>query len=195
MSRTKKKENASFQERLLNLSPYKAEFKTYGADDKYWVVSVTYPENWSSIEPLKDSGIKMENDKNVHDIYYYIAPMQTDVNEIFDLIDSTIQYNKEIEEKVELLNKKIDELTNLFSNEDIDTLRTIEFKVRRKRGGQKNNKNAAKKPIELVDTEKKEEPAPTPVANEEETPVVEHTDPVTNTTGELSEEELAKRFS
>ena len=62
---------------------------------------------------------------------------------IFEMIDDVITYNVELEEKVKLFQIKVAELKALFTEESIETLNTLEFKVKRKK---------VKKVVETVQT-------------------------------------------
>ena len=60
-----------------------------------------------------------------------------DVEKVFELIDETIEYNKDIEAKSELFKQKIDEMRKIFLEEDLQTLRTMEFKMKKKKNFQR----------------------------------------------------------
>ena len=139
----------TLQERLVALAPYNAGFNIY---DNQFVINITYVDNWVVVEPDKDSDIMLTKDLANENLYYYIAPMSVSFDTIFDLVDMTINYNIELQEKVVFFKEKVNELKTLFANEDLESLRTLEFKLKKKK--QTPPKKTVKKKAEKV--EKKE---------------------------------------
>ena len=56
------------------------------------------------------------------------------------MIDTTVKFNNEAELKRELLIQKVNELQKLFEVEDLETLQTLEFKVKKKKSKIKKDK-------------------------------------------------------
>jgi hypothetical protein len=56
-------------------------------------------------------------------------------------IDETIEYNRELELKVELFRNKMAELQEIFAQESLDVLNTLEFKIKKKKEKMKKEKN------------------------------------------------------
>lgn len=110
----------NLQKKLIQLSEYKCSFKYV---DSYFLVSVTYPENWSII-PSEDRSIEVAEENG---ITFYAAPIETDIELAFTLIDDTIAYNLDVEKKMNLLKYNINKLQELFGEKDIAELETIEF--------------------------------------------------------------------
>lgn len=153
-------------ERLLKFSEYNIGVNIY---DGTVIISVQYPEKWKVV-PFEND--KIEN--VVKDgICYYGIPVNEDVDEVFDIIDTTIKFNKDLEKKAELFNKKIGELKELFVAETLEDLETLEFKIKRKKI--RNAKNQPKKVDNVNDKEETEnkaaeetvEPAPTATVENE----------------------------
>lgn len=110
----------NLQKKLIQLSEYKCSFKYV---DSYFLVSVTYPETWSII-PSEDRSIEVAEENGVT---FYAAPIETDIELAFTLIDDTIAYNLDVEKKMNLLKYNINKLQELFGEKDLAELETIEF--------------------------------------------------------------------
>ena len=87
-----------------------------------------------------DEAVKIARDDNNQYQYFYYASTETDFNRIFDVIDTTVKFNNEAELKRELLIQKVNELQKLFEVEDLETLQTLEFKVKKKKSKIKKDK-------------------------------------------------------
>lgn len=110
----------NLQKKLIQLSEYKCSFKYV---ESYFLVSVTYPENWSII-PSEDKSIEVAEEEGTT---FYAAPIETEIEKAFSLIDDTISYNLDVEKKMALLKYNIGKLQELFAEKDLDELETIEF--------------------------------------------------------------------
>lgn len=110
----------NLQKKLIQLSEYKCSFKYV---DSYFLVSMTYPENWSII-PSEDRSVEVAEEDGVT---FYAAPIETDIEVAFNLIDDTIAYNLDVEKKMALLKYNIGKLQELFAEKDLSELETIEF--------------------------------------------------------------------
>lgn len=116
----------TLNEQLIRLSSYKINFNIY---EGTVIISLEYPKDWTVLE-INSSDIQttLENGRQ-----FYWVPLQMDVEKVFELIDETIEYNKDIEAKSELFKQKIDEMRKIFLEEDLQTLRTMEFKMKKKK--------------------------------------------------------------
>lgn len=132
----------NLQKKLIQLSEYKCSFKYV---DSYFLVSVTYPENWSII-PSEDRSIEVAEENGVT---FYAAPIETDIEVAFTLIDDTIAYNLDVEKKMALLKYNIGKLQELFAEKDLDELETIEFVFKSQK-----DKTTQKKTIKKTTTRK-----------------------------------------
>ena len=151
------------QEKLISLSKYNIGFKTY--NDKF-LVSITYKPEWSVIKPM-DNDVQFMRDNDKKDSYYYIAPLDEKAEHlqgIFNTIDETITYNEELEKKVELLQKKIEEMQQLFTDKPLEELLTMEFTFK----GEKKKKKQTKKKETTVEEHTQEEPKKEDTKEEEE---------------------------
>ena len=122
----------TLNEQLMSLKAYSVGFNIY---EGTVVVNVTYPNGWGIINPNVDD-IKMFADEGK---YYYCISIDKDINSIFELIDATIEHNKELEAKVALFNSKINELKQLFIDESYETLLGLTFNFKKKRKYVKKN--------------------------------------------------------
>lgn len=120
----------NLKEKLVSLSPYSIGFNIYDAN---FVINITYPNNWTIMDLCED-GIEFVKDNSRPNLYYYIAPITVNVDRIFEAIDEIITYNVELEDKVKLFHVKVEELKQLFTEEPLEVLNTLEFKVKKKRG-------------------------------------------------------------
>lgn len=161
----------TLNEHLVKLAEYGIGFNMY---EGTVIVNVFYPKKWSVLKS-QSTNINISPDDGR---YYYWANI-AHIDELFDLIYLTIDYNKGIEEKAALFKVKIDEMQKLFVNEDLETLKTLEFKLKRK----KQPKKVAKETEIPEDTVEENNDK-----QQEETEVVEETikEETTNET-ELSE--------
>lgn len=139
---------AGIQDRLIKLAPYNPGFNLYGGQI---IIHVTYKPNWRVLESY-DETVKIARDDNNQYQYFYYASTETDFNRIFDVIDTTVKFNNEAELKRELLIQKVNELQKLFEAEDLETLQTLEFKVKKKKVRTKKEKIAEDKQIEAEET-------------------------------------------
>lgn len=125
----------SIQDRINKIGPF---FKKMGVTDKFIYIVLNFPDRWgiseSAMENFKITSTRLENGE-----YYFYADRQIGFDNMFDAIEYTINFNRQAEEKIELLKAKINELQKIFSEEDISVLKTIEFKYKKK-NSKKNNK-------------------------------------------------------
>lgn len=116
----------NLQKKLIQLSEYKCSFKYV---ESYFLVSMIYPESWSII-PSEDRTIEVADEDGVT---FYAAPIETDIENAFKLIDDTIAYNLDVEKKMALLKYNIGKLQELFAEKDLEELETIEFTFKPKK--------------------------------------------------------------
>lgn len=133
-----------FQERLMKLAQYNVGCRFV---DGCLLINLVYRPEWVVIQP-ESSAIEYMQKENVH---YYCAPMEERaIEELFLLIDETIEYNLELEEKVRLFNDKVVELKELFCNETLDNLKKVEFVIKKNEKKPKKKKSAKKEEKPLV---------------------------------------------
>lgn len=130
---------------LMSLAQYAVGFKV--SNGKF-IVNITYDKSWTIIQPVDDS-IKVMKDSE-QDVYYYVAPVSIGMDQLFSVINDTIDYNRELEKKLELFKKKIEELRELFAQETLSALQNLKFVVEQK-------KKPGRKPKKQSKTEQAEE--------------------------------------
>lgn len=142
--------------RIIALSEYQIAMETIvDSDNSTMVVSLKYPKNWKVIKPDETSDIKTFSDGG--STYYWVDD-SVDISSILDLIDETIELNKDLEERVKLLQAKVDELKDIFMEEDLEKLKKIRFVFTTPRGRRSSTKKTAttKKKETKVDSKKDE---------------------------------------
>lgn len=125
----------TLQEQLLALSEYNIGLNIY---EKKFVLQIYYPSGWVITKP-ENNDILFTQDKNESTLYYYIAPISVNIDTILEMIYDVINYNKELEEKVSLFKIKLEELKKIFNNERLSVLKTLEFKLKKKKERQTKN--------------------------------------------------------
>ena len=117
----------TLQDSLKEFAPYNIDIKMMQG---WLIVGMTYKKSWQILKPLNELIEQRENDDRI----YYCAPMnQVDADDVFVSIRDTINYNIDMEKKVELFQVKVNELQNIFSELDYEELVTIEFKYKKKK--------------------------------------------------------------
>ena len=132
----------TLQDSLKEFAPYNIDIKmTQG----WLIVGMTYKKSWQILKPLNELIEQRENDDRI----YYCAPMnQVDADDVFASIRDTINYNIDMEKKVELFQVKVNELQNIFSELDYEELVTVEFKYKKKKkANKKQSQNVIKEEI------------------------------------------------
>lgn len=127
----------NLQKKLIQLSEYKCSFKYV---ESYFLVSMVYPENWSII-PCEDKSIDVAEEGGVT---FYAAPIETDINKAFELIDDTISYNLDVEKKMNLLKFNINKLQEMFATMDLEELETLEFVTTKSKVSKNKEKKSTK---------------------------------------------------
>ena len=154
----------TLQDSLKEFAPYNIDIKMMQG---WLIVGMTYKKSWQILKPLNELIEQRENNDRI----YYCAPMnQVDADDVFVSIRDTINYNIDMEKKVELFQVKVNELQNIFSELDYEELVTIEFKYKKKKKG--NTKKQNQKVIEEEIPENIVEESD--IINEEEELVEEH---------------------
>jgi len=123
-----------WENKLKELNEYNVAFEIRQG---YYHISIVFQDGWDVILP-DNKNIYLEKRNGIH---HYIASTETiSINEMFDCIDNTIQYNKDLERKLILFKEKTKELQDIFSKEDYEKLKTIEFTFPKQKKKQKKMK-------------------------------------------------------
>ena len=153
----------TLQDSLKEFAPYNIDIKMIQG---WLIVGMTYKKSWQILKPLNELIEQRENDDRI----FYCAPLnQVDADDVFSSIRDTINYNIDMEKKVELFQVKVNELQNIFSELDYEELVTVEFTYKKKK---KANKKQSQKAIEEEITENTVEESD--IIDEDEELVEEH---------------------
>lgn len=114
----------TLNDRINDISEY---FKGFNIAGETSFVFVAFPSTWSVLDESElNAQYNVYTGKKDGGIYF-ITETKNGTDCLFDAVDHVIATNKTIEEKQELLQKKANELTELFVNEHIERLRTLKF--------------------------------------------------------------------
>ena len=111
------------QERIKDLSDYRPDI-TY--KDGAFVLKIKFNKRWQIIKP-SDEDVAYAKDDNIPDLHWYVSSIENS-DKLFDLIEDTIELNKEFEKKSALYKEKVKELQELFlSDIPYEKLKTVQF--------------------------------------------------------------------
>ena len=144
------------QDILIELSDYDVNCQIKNG---FFVVGVRFNKSWQVLEPVNPQ-IEFASQDGM---WYYGASLKdVTFDEVFCCIKETIEHNKDLERRLILFQEKVEELKQLFKDEECDKLKTLEFTFKDKEDVSKNekkpnrNKNKSKektKKKQIVDTQ------------------------------------------
>ena len=142
----------SLQDRIKAIEAFRPDitFK-----DGTFILKIKYKSGWTIIKPQDPERVAFAEDKNIKSLYWYVANIE-DTDMVFDVIEETINVNKEFEKKIELYKVKVQELKDLFlSNETYERLATLQFVIpgKTKKKATKSTKTTESVPSEQPTTE------------------------------------------
>lgn len=155
----------TLQDRIKAIQPY---FRGIEVKETLFILRIVYPNRWSAYN-REDEIIKAaKSDDNLveNEWFYYADVNDVDLNEMFDLVEETVQTNEEMYQKIELMRVRMEELKELFQEESLEKLKTLQFTFGetvkpKKRTTRKKNKKNTEEVItpteEVTPTEPKEE--------------------------------------
>lgn len=133
---------ANVKERIESIKDY-----FLGMDVKEGLVSVAVqlPKKWMILEGIEEKyGIIVDDCKNIkpnpypdkQNAFIFGASLEDGFDPIFDAIDENIEVMVAAEERIKLLDTKINELKELFNDESnsLESLRALEFSFRQSAG-------------------------------------------------------------
>lgn len=121
----------NIKERIKSLGTYFSSMNI-AAENNIIYVLVNFPHGWTCSEVTEHNfNVKTARDE-APGFFYFFADMEVGFDNIFDAIEYNIKFNEDAQAKVALLRNKIEELKNIFEQEDIQTLETLEFKFKKK---------------------------------------------------------------
>ena len=110
-----------WENKLKELNDYNIAFEI---KQGYYHISLVFDEGWDVLIPDNES-IYVEQRNGV---YHYIALIgSVSIEELFKAINETIEYNMDMQRKLQLFKEKTIELQEIFANESLETLQTIKF--------------------------------------------------------------------
>lgn len=145
----------NIKERIERLGVYFNSMNV-AAENNIIYVRVQFPKGWGCSELTEHNFNVTAVTDDIPGYFYFFANMDIGFDKIFDAIEYNIQFNEEAQAKVSLLREKIEELKTIFENEDINVLRTLEFKYKKKKP-----RTVAQKKTSNKDTMLSEEPTTT----------------------------------
>lgn len=116
-------------------------------------ITVNFPKDWKISSKITEKyNVKVMNTEDGKG-FYFATQIENGFEKIFDAIEETINFNEVAGIKRALFIEKIKELQDIFEEEPLDVLQTIEFKLRKKRPSTtKREKNNEIKESELCPT-------------------------------------------
>ena len=136
-----------WEKRLKELNGYNISFEI---KQGYYHIALTFDDGWNILTP-ENEFIYVEERNNV---YHYIASTDNvKIEDMFNAIDATIDFNMDLQKKLILFKQKTEELQELFANKDFETLQTIEFKIKEKKETKKTT-NKTKSNVKTKTTKK-----------------------------------------
>lgn len=142
------------QERINKISQY---FRSMEMTNGIIIIKVQYNNKWG-VYPSDDNKIKVAKSEDTPNEWFYYGNFNDiTVDDIFDLIENTIEMNLSAAAKLELLNSKFEELKNLFATESLERLSTLKFVLSNKKSYRKNKKTVTTdEPSNTENIDKKE---------------------------------------
>lgn len=115
-------------ERINKLKPYFKQLNVEGENVYIWVI---FPKNWAlpSNEELNNDygvGITPNGESDGGGLLFYTS-FESGFSPVFDAVEYVIEYNKTLEEKNKLLIEMANKLRDLFVEEPLERLRTLQF--------------------------------------------------------------------
>lgn len=94
-----------------------------------YILRVEYPEKWGAYSS-ENGVIKIARSETAPNEYYYYAKLdETTLDEIFDLMESTVSMNLTAEAKINLMREKVEELKQMFSAYSYEELKHLKLSI------------------------------------------------------------------
>ncbi len=110
-----------FEKRLNNLSDYNVTFEI---KQGYYHIALVFNKKWAVLDS-DNPAIYIENRDGV--IHYIAEKDGVTLDEMFDLIDETVNYNLDLQKKLDLFKLKAKELQEIFASQNLNVLETLTF--------------------------------------------------------------------
>jgi hypothetical protein len=122
-----------------NIEKYKDYFHSVRLHDNIFLFDLKLPTRWEiknviSAAPTTTQ-IKINDQSETHVLISFYTPFESEsVATLLNDVDRVLKFNKDREEKNNLLNMKKLELEKIFESNNIDSLRTIDFNFQKTNG-------------------------------------------------------------
>ena len=128
-----------WEKRLKELNGYNISFEI---KQGYYHIALVYDDGWDVLIPDNEN-IYVENRNGV---YHYIGSIDViSIDDLFNSIEETIAYNMDLQKKLILFKQKTQELQEIFSNEEYETLKNLKFTFEKEEVKKTTKKTKAKK--------------------------------------------------
>lgn len=122
---------SDISQRIKNISQFFKGMKVDAVDEQQIIyVIVAFPDRWIIDSEIQDKfNVSVARGNDYPGQYYFCAEMEVGFDTIFDAIDYNINKMRLALERASLLAQKVEELKELFANENIaiESLRNLEF--------------------------------------------------------------------
>lgn len=140
----------SFQERVKALQDFSPniEFR-----DGAFILKIRFNKAWTVLKPDNPEQVAYSEDENKPGLHWYVSTIENS-DLVFDLIEQTIEVNKDMEKKITLYKEKVKELQELFlSDIPYNRLTTLEFTFPSKKKTKKKSFKETVVPEERCNTD------------------------------------------
>ncbi len=120
--------------RIKRISPYFKEMQIVPVDDEQMIyVLVNFPKNWVVDEDIIETKYNTSIELGETPEHYYFFTEIENESSIFDAIEYTIEKMKDAFERAKLLTEKVNELKEIFQNENntLEELRNLSFNYKK----------------------------------------------------------------
>jgi hypothetical protein len=143
------------QERINKISEY---FKVFNISDNIAYISINFPSKWQipDTKILEDS-FKVKIAPDDGGIVYFFTDVSNGIDNLFDSVEFTITYNRDLETKMQLLKEKVALLKELFAIHSLEELSTLEIKLTPKKAKKTKKVKTTEQTTAVDDVETKVE--------------------------------------
>lgn len=109
-----------------------SRFKKMNIAEGIIFLTVNFPRDWKINDKILEKYEVKVMPTEDYEGYYFAATLDIGIDNIFEAINETITFNEVAGIKKALLIEKVNELQQIFEEEPLDVLQTIEFKYKKK---------------------------------------------------------------
>lgn len=118
------------QNRITKIVDY---FRGLDVKGGLYIIKIEYPQKWGVIQDEKEIIKVAKSETSTNEYFYYGKLNETNIDNIFDLVEATITMNISAEAKIELMRKKVEELKELFGKHSLDELKNLKLVIEEKK--------------------------------------------------------------